>query len=413
MSPKLFLLMSMLTVTVQVRSAENISASNLDSARMDHIRKLLREVPLIDGHNDLPWQYRKHGKDMNVFDLTRDTTKMKLVTDIPRLKAGGVGGQFWSVYIDPEMSGAIAVRAVLEQIDIVHQMVARYPNNFELALTSDDIERIHRKGKVASLIGMEGGHSIDNSLAMLRMTYALGARYMTLTHTKNLDWADAAGDKPKTRGLSEFGESVVHEMNRLGMMVDVSHVSDDTMAAAIKASKAPVICSHSSARALCNVPRNVPDDLLRKISETRGVVMVNFVPGFLTEKGRLYAVERQKEENRIEKILGKDEAKIEDAIDQWRKTHPAPPATLSDVADHIDHIRKIAGIDCVGIGGDYEGFGHPPLGLEDVSCYPALLAELSRRGYSDEDIQKVAGRNILRAFRATEKVSAQLRSMTE
>jgi len=325
------------------------------------------------------------------------------------LKAGSVGGQFWSVYIDPAMGGSIAVRAVLEQIDVVHQLVAKYPDALELALTADDIERIHRKGKVASLIGMEGGHSIDNSLAMLRMMYALGARYMTLTHTKTLDWADAAGDKPKSGGLSEFGERVVREMNRLGMMVDVSHVSDETMAAVIKTSTAPVICSHSSARAVCNVPRNVPDDLLKKISDTRGVVMVNFVPGFLTDKGRVHAKERKAEEDRLEKLFGKDSAEASEALEAWRKTHPAPLITLSDVADHIDHIRKVAGIDCVGIGADYEGFGNPPEGLEDVSCYPALLAELSRRGYSDEEIKKVAGLNILRAFRAAEKVSADWR----
>ena len=240
--------------------------------------------------------------------------------------------------------------------------MAKYPDALELALTADDIERIHRKGKVASLIGMEGGHSIDNSLAVLRMMYALGARYMTLTHTKTLDWADAAGDKPKSGGLSEFGERVVREMNRLGMMIDVSHVSDETMAAVIKTSKAPVICSHSSARAVCNVPRNVPDDLLKKISETRGVVMVNFVPGFLTDKGRVHAKERKAEEDRLEKLFGKDSTEASDALETWRKTHPAPLITLSDVADHIDHIRKVAGIDCVGIGADYEGFGNPPKG---------------------------------------------------
>ena len=399
--------MTLLTATLDGLSAESVPSPD----RIAHIKELLREVPLIDGHNDLPWQYRKRGNDMGLFDLTKNTSSSKLVTDIPRLKTGCVGGQFWSVYIDPSMGGSVAVRAVLEQIDVVHRMVAKYPEALELALTADDIERIHRRGKVASLIGMEGGHSIDNSLAMLRMMYALGARYMTLTHTKTLDWADAAGDKPKSHGLSEFGERVILEMNYLGMMVDVSHVSDATMAATIKVSKAPVICSHSSARAICNVPRNVPDDLLRRISETRGVVMVNFVPGFLSEQGRLYDGERQLEEDRLEKIFGKDEAGIRAALDTWRKAHPAPPITLNDVADHIDHIRKLAGIDCVGIGADYEGFSHPPKGLEDVSTYPALLAELARRGYSDDEIKKVAGLNILRALRATENIAAQLKQV--
>lgn len=379
-----------------------------DATRITHIKKLLREVPLIDGHNDLPWQYRKLGNVMSAIDLNRDTSALKLVTDFPRLNEGALGGQFWSVYIPPTMLGSVAVRAVLEQIDVVHQMVARYPDKLELALTADDIERIHRKGKIASLIGMEGGHSIDNSLAMLRMTYALGARYMTLTHSKSLDWADAAGDSPKTHGLSEFGEKVVREMNRLGMLVDVSHVSDETMAAAIKTSKAPVFCSHSNTRALCNVPRNVPDDLLKAIGASGGVVMVNFVPGFVSEKGRLYAAERQKEEDRLEKIPGNDEAKVDAKVDAWRETHPAPKITLSDVANHIDHIRKIAGVDAVGIGADYEGFGHPPQGLEDVSRYPMLLAELLQRGYSDDEIKKIAGLNMLRVMRAAENIAKQL-----
>ncbi|MEO7515114.1 MAG: dipeptidase [Verrucomicrobiota bacterium] len=405
--------MTVLTAISTSWAAENSSPIKPDPARIAHIKELLREVPFIDGHNDLPWQYRKHGNDMNVFDLTKDTSAMKLVTDFPRLKKGCVGGQFWSVYIPPTMLGSVAVRAVLEQIDVVHQMVARYPNNLELALTADDIERIHRQGKVASLIGMEGGHSIDNSLAMLRMTYALGARYMTLTHTKSLDWADAAGDEPKSHGLSAFGEKVVHEMNRLGMLVDVSHVSDETMAAAIKVSQAPVICSHSSARALCDVPRNVPDGLLKQIAVRGGVVMVNFVPGFLIDATKDYSAQADVEEERLEKIYGKDKPEVEEGVEDWRKTHPRPRVTLNDVANHIDHIRRIAGIECVGIGGDFEGFGYPPNGIEDVSCYPSLLAELSRRGYNDEEIKKVAGLNTLRVFRAAEKISVKLRQQTQ
>ncbi len=406
-STTILLCVGLSTVSV---SAETSALVKSDEVRTSHIKDLLREVPLIDGHNDLPWQYRKLGNAMSSIDLTKDTSGMKLVTDFPRLKDGCVGGQFWSVYIPPTMLGSVAVRAVLEQIDVVHQMVALYPNHLELALTADDIERIHLKGKVASLIGMEGGHSIDNSLAMLRMTYALGVRYMTLTHTKSLDWADAAGDQPKAHGLSKFGESVVHEMNRLGMLVDVSHVSDETMEATIKVSKAAVICSHSSARALCNVPRNVPDDLLKQIAAHGGVVMVNFVPGFLTEKGRLHAADEQAEEDRLEKLYGKDAQKTQPLIEKWNKTHPAPLPTLNDVANHMDHIRKVAGVDCLGIGGDYEGFSHPPVGLEDVSCYPALLAELSRRGYSDDEIKKVAGLNLLRVLRSAETVAAELKA---
>jgi membrane dipeptidase len=407
MNLKTFVCMSLLSATF-VSMAENISTTQATPAQIAHVKELLRDVPLIDGHNDLPWEFRKHGGDINAIDLSKNTSAAKLVTDIPRLRAGCIGGQFWSVYIPATITGSDAVKAVLEQIDVVHQMVERYPNDFELALTADDIERIHRNGKIASLIGMEGGHAIDNSLAMLRMTYQLGARYMTLTHTKSLDWADAAGDEPKCHGLSLFGEKVVHEMNRLGMLVDVSHVSDETMAAAIKVSKAPVICSHSSARALCDVPRNVPDNLLKKIAEKRGVVMVNFVPGFLKKTTKEYAAQTDAEEKRLEEIYGKDKPEVEQGVEKWRAAHPRPPITLSDVADHIDHIRKVAGVDSVGIGGDFEGFGHPPQGLDDVSCYPALLAELSRRGYSDDEIKKVAGLNLLRAFRAAEKVSAQL-----
>ncbi len=389
--------------------AETTTLVKPDPSRSAHIKELLSGVSLIDGHNDLPWQYRKLGNDMNAINLTRDARKINLVTDFPRLKDGCVGGQFWSVYIPPAMLGSVAVRAVLEQIDVVHQMVARYPDRLELALTADDIERIHRSGKVASLIGMEGGHSIDNSLAMLRMTYALGARYMTLTHTKSLDWADAAGDEPKAHGLSRFGESVIHEMNQLGMLVDVSHVSDETMATAIQSSKAPVICSHSSARAICDVPRNVPDEMLKAIAARGGMVMVNFVPGFLTEKGRVYGIAEQAEEDRLGKLFGKDEKKTQPLLDEWKKSHPAPQPTLNDVANHMDHIRNVAGVNCLGIGADYEGFGHPPIGLEDVSCYPALLTELSRRGYSDEEIKKVAGLNLLRVLRSVEKVAKELK----
>jgi membrane dipeptidase len=382
-----------------------------DAATLAEVRQLLREAPLIDGHNDLPWQYRKRSNDFSAIDLARDTGKLTppLVTDIPRLRLGGVGAQFWSVYVPAVPAGPPAVQAVFEQIDVVHQMVARYPDTFELALTAADIERIHRQGKIASLIGMEGGHSINNSLAVLRMTYGLGARYMTLTHTKNTDWADAAGDMPKHHGLTQFGEEVVREMNRLGMMVDLSHVTDETMRAALKVSEAPVIFSHSSAWALCKSPRNVPDDVLAKTARNGGVVMVCFLPGYLTERGRIAMAASDAEKERLRKLYADNSAPYQKAMAAWRRAHPSlHEASLGDVADHIDHVRKVAGIEHVGIGSDFEGFTGATDGLEDVSCYPALLAELMRRGYTREEIKKVAGLNLLRVLREVEKVSAQL-----
>lgn len=388
------------------------SALAADPAALVEVRQLLREVPLVDGHNDLPWQYHKRTNDLSAIDLAHDTSKLRppVVTDIPRLRAGGVGAQFWSVYVPPIPAGPVAVQEVLEQIDVVHRMAARWPETFELALTAADIERIHRQGKIASLIGMEGGHSINNSLAALRMTYALGARYMTLTHVKNTDWADAAGDKPEHHGLTRFGEDVVREMNRLGMLVDLSHVTDETMRAALKISQAPVIFSHSCTRALCNSPRNVPDDVLEMTARNGGVVMVCFLPGYVTERGRVAMAAADAEKARLHKLYPENSARYRNALASWRRKHPSlHEASLTDVADHINHARNIAGIDHVGIGSDFDGFDGATDGLEDVSCYPALLAELMRRGYSREDIQKVAGRNLLRVFREAEKVSARLR----
>lgn len=377
------------------------------------VRQILKQVPLIDGHNDLPWQFRKISNalervDISTIDISKDTTKAGLVTDFPRLRAGGLGGQFWSVYIDPGMTNTDAVQAVLEQIDTVHRLVAKYPNQLELALTADDVERIHREGKIASLIGMEGGHSIHNSLAVLRMTYQLGARYMTLTHTKNIDWADSATDKPEHHGLTPFGEQVVHEMNRLGMLVDLSHVSEDTMKAALSVSKAPVIFSHSNAKALCDHPRNASDEVLKQLAANNGVIMVNFYPEYLVDSLREWYRMEHHEKMRLKETL-KDDGKIEAALYEWRKANPPKSnATLSDVANHIDHICKVAGVDHVGIGADFEGFDGPPDGLEDVSCYPKLLAELMARGHSEDDIKKIAGLNILRVLRDAEKVSRTL-----
>jgi membrane dipeptidase len=387
-------------------------ADREQAARLAAVKKILREVPLIDGHNDVPWQYRKYQADFETIDLSRDTSRLKaaMVTDIPRLRAGGVGGQFWSVYVPATLPGAEAVQATLEQIDVVHRLCARYPDTFELALTADDVARIHRRGKIASLIGIEGGHSINHSLAALRMMYRLGARYLTLTHTKNTGWADAAGDEPGCRGLTPFGERVVAEMNRLGMLVDLSHVTAETMRAALRVTKAPVIFSHSSAYALCGHPRNVPDDVLRLTARNGGVVMVCFLPGYLTETERAEFEATEAEKARLEKLHPNDPAACERELAAWRQTRPRTPnPTLRDVADHIDHIRQVAGIEHVGIGSDFEGFHGAPDGLEDVSKYPALLAELMRRGYSGDDVKKVAGQNVLRVLRTAERVAAELR----
>jgi membrane dipeptidase len=381
-------------------------------ARLQMVREILRESPLIDGHNDLPWEFRKLASNrLDTIDLSRDTTPFGLVTDLPRLKAGGVGGQFWSVYVPGDLTNGAAVTAVLEQIDLVHRMIARYPQSLELALTADDIVRIHREGKIASLIGMEGGHSIGNSLGVLRMMYALGARYMTLTHVKNNEWADSATDAPAHHGLTPFGEDVVREMNRIGMLVDLSHVSDETMRAALKISKAPVIFSHSSARALCHHVRDVPDDILKLVARNGGIVMVTFVPEYLTEPDRADEVAVTAERRRLAELYPHDDARIKAAVEDWRKTHPDPrKATLLDIADHFDHIRAVAGIDHVGIGSDFEGFHNPPAGMEDVSRYPELLAELLKRGYTEEEVKKVAGQNLLRVLRAAEQTSARLQA---
>jgi membrane dipeptidase len=346
-------------------------------------------------------------RDIDRLDIS--TPQPTIHTDIARLRTGGVGGQFWSVYTPSDFAGQTAVTATLEQIDIVHQMMRKYPETFELALTAADVERIFTRGKIASMIGMEGGHSIDNSLAALRMFHQLGARYMTLTHSKNTPWADAATDTPQHGGLTPFGEQVVREMNWLGMLVDLSHVSPDTMADAIRVSEAPVIFSHSSARAINDVPRNVPDTVLQMLPENGGIVMVTFVPGFLSPKVTAWNTLQTAETARLQQQFPNDEAARKAGLDAWTKANPAPRATVGDTADHIDHIRKVAGIDHVGLGGDYDGITSVPQGLEDVSTYPVLTAELLRRGYSDEDVKKVLGLNILRVMKAAEGVSAKLR----
>ena len=396
-------------LTVVVVAVASLSAQSASSLA-DRAATLHKAVPLIDGHNDYPWALREKSpaRDLNVLDIRQP--QPSLMTDIPRLRAGGVGAQFWSVYIPATMQGKEAVRATLEQIDIVHRMAAKYPDTFVPTRTADEVERAFKAGKIASMIGMEGGHSIDSSLAALRMMHSLGAGYMTLTHSSDVPWADSATDTPALGGLSPFGEEVVREMNRLGMLVDLSHVSADTMADAIRVSRSPVIFSHSSARAVCAHPRNVPDEILTLLPANGGVVMVTFVPGFIApEAGKMYpqtsAMMRQMAEKYADDPAGMRAARAE-----WRKANPEPKATLSMVADHIDHIRKVAGIDHIGLGGDFDGIDTVVEGLEDVSKYPALTAELLRRGYSDGDIKKILGLNILRVMRKAEGVAEGLKS---
>jgi membrane dipeptidase len=392
-----------LVATIATLQSEQAS----DAALLDRARALVKRSPLIDGHNDYAMALgEKAQRDISKLDIARP--QPSIMTDIPRLRAGGVGGQFWSVYVPVELAGQRAVTATLEQIDVVHQMMQRYPETFELALTADDVERTFKKGKIGSLIGMEGGHSIDNSLAALRMFHRLGARYMTLTHSKNTAWADSATDVPAAGGLSAFGEEVVREMNWLGMLVDLSHVSPDTMDDAMRVSRGPVIFSHSSARAVTDVPRNVPDNILQLLRKNGGVVMVTFVPSFLSPEVAAWSKRQTAEEARLTQQFPGDAAAVKSGVARWTAANPAPRATLAQAADHIDHIRKVAGIDHIGLGGDFDGVENVVQGLEDVSTYPSLIAELLRRGYTDEEIRKITGQNILRVMRQVEKLSGAL-----
>ena len=385
------------------------------------VEQVLLRTPLIDGHNDLPWEIRDRFKsDLAAVDLKSDTTRLPvpegaspLMTDIPRLRAGHVGGQFWSVWIPTETRGFEAVQATLEQMDLVKRMAARYPGDLEMAYTAADVRRIHRAHKIASMIGIEGGHQINNSLAVLRQMYDAGARYMTLTHTTNTAWADSATDRPVLHGLAPFGIEVIREMNRLGMLVDLSHVSPDTMRAALAASEAPVIFSHSSARALVDHPRNVPDDILRSVAVDGGVVMVNFAPGYVSEARNRWDADQAAERTRFNSppyvglYIGQPE-RAKGALKDWEDKHPRPAVTLVQVADHVDHIRQVAGVDHVGLGSDFDGIEDAPLGLDGVNQYPALLEELMRRGWTDADIAKLAGENVLRVMAAAEKVAVRL-----
>lgn len=374
-------------------------------------RRILASVPLIDGHNDLPWFiHEKHDGQVGAVDLR---VKHPLVdggiqTDIPRLREGQVGGQFWSVYVPVELGLDEAVHTTVDQIDVVHRIVAAYPDVFELALTADDVERIFKSGKIASLIGMEGGHSIGNSLATLRAMYDLGARYMTLTHWQPTDWADSATGPPVHDGLTDFGKKVVHEMNRLGMLVDLSHVSEKTMLDALAVSQAPIIFSHSSARAVCGHPRNVPDRVLDAVKANGGVVMVTFLTGFVNCRIRQHWADGKAERSRLESLYPGDPKAVDAEMDAWRAKHPTPKATVRDVADHIDHIKKRIGVDHIGIGSDFDGGPIGPAGIEDVSGFPNLFAELLRRGYTEEELRKIAGLNVLRALRGAEATAREL-----
>lgn len=361
---------------------------------------------MFDGHNDLPGEVReKGGSSFERYDISQRLSFGH--TDIPRLREGGVGAQFWSAFVPvSEMRTGTAARYCREQIDLIRAMCARYPGDLELATSAADVERIVRAGKIASLIGIEGGHAIESSLAKLREFHALGARYMTLTHNDTTDWADAATDEPKHGGLAPFGEEVVREMNRLGMLIDISHVSADTMRDVLRVSAAPVIASHSSAFALAPHPRNVPDDVLAGVAKNGGVVMVNFSPGFLDPEAARIALGVYPVIREIE-ARTKDETERKRLLDEWRAAHPFPSVSLARVADHIEHIARVAGVDHVGLGSDFDGIPAVPVGLEDVSRFPAITEELLRRGWSERDIRKVLGGNILRVLRECERVAAK------
>jgi membrane dipeptidase len=375
-------------------------------------RRILRQTPLIDGHNDLPWRIREDSiarGNVDAYDLRKHTPGH---TDLDRLRKGMVGAQFWSVYIPGEWRDSGYARVQLEQIDLARKMIAKYPDRLALALSTADIRRDFKQGKIGSLLGVEGGHAIENSLPVLRAYYDLGARYMTLTHNVTLDWADAALDSAKHNGLTPFGDSVVREMNKLGMLVDLAHVSPATMSDALNVSQAPVMFSHSAARAIVDVPRNVPDSILRRVTKNGGIVMVPFVTGFVSPAVLLYDQSTRPVMKDLQARYGNDTAAITRTVKEWRATHPIPRATLSQVADQIDYVRKVAGIDHVGIGGDFDGITEVVEGLEDVSTYPALFAELARRGWSDSDLRKLAGENFLRVFERAEAVSKRIQRET-
>ncbi|MDP9164192.1 MAG: dipeptidase [Pseudomonadota bacterium] len=382
----------------------------IDPSTRARIDRILAATPLIDGHNDIAEQLAE-SHDYSIANIASGTGRWPdhpLMTDMARLRAGHVGGQFWSVYIDGKYTGDEAIRRTIEQIDVVDRMIAAYPATLERALTADDVVRIHRSGKVASLIGIEGGRQIGGSMAALRQFYRLGARYMTLTHNQTTEWADSATDDPKWHGLSPFGLKVIGEMNRLGMLVDLSHVSADVMRQAIGASRAPVIFSHSSARALDSHPRNVPDDVLALVRQRGGVVMVNAWNDFVSPGAWAWDAAHSAEEARLKTMIRDNKDDVAAQLKAWDAAHPRPRVTIGEVADHIDHVAKVAGHDHVGLGLDLDGIPYTPDGLEGVDGYPALFAELIRRGWTDADLAKLAGGNILAVMRQAEAVSRSM-----
>ncbi|MFA6123836.1 MAG: dipeptidase [Sphingomonas sp.] len=406
MKPALLLAPLFLLAAVPVSAAP----SDVDA----RVARVLKASPLIDGHND--WAETLVGR-VGEARWTLDLTKLdpaKFNTDITRLRQGGVGGQFWSVYVPANLPGPEQVEATLNQIGLMQQIFQRYPSVFEPAVTAADVRRIHRQGRIASMLGVEGGGQIDSSFAVLRAYRRLGASYLTLTHSRTIAWADSATDDPQHGGLTKFGEAVVTELNRLGMLVDLSHVSEAAMRDALRVSKAPVIFSHSSARALCDHPRNVSDAVLKLVAANGGVVMVNFAPSYVSEERRRWEAARNGEIASYNAppfgglYIGQpDKAKA--ALAAWEQAHPKPVVTLSQVADHIDHIAKVAGVDHVGIGSDFDGLGELPQGLSGVETYPALLAELARRGWSDADLAKLAGGNVLRVMEGAERVAVAMK----
>lgn len=394
-----------------------VQAADGDAALQKRVERVLARTPVIDGHNDMPWALRDNYGDKALdIDLRKDTRQLDkpMHTDIPRLRQGHVGGQFWSVWIPAGISGPEAIRTTLEQIDMVYNLVDRYPDTFEIARTAADVRRIQRSGKIASLMGVEGGNQINNSLAALRQYHRLGVGYMTLTHSLTIDWADSGTDTPKHGGLTAFGKDVVREMNRLGMLVDISHVSPAVMRDALAVSRAPVIFSHSTARALVDHPRNVDDETLSLVARNGGVVMVDFVPFYASARVAQYQADLAAEKTRFNAppyngmYIGQPE-RAEAALNAWKAEHPEPKATLAEIADHIDHIAKVAGHDNVGLGSDFDGIPSTPEGLPGVEAYPAIFVELARRGWSDDNLAKLAGGNILRAMEGAERVAQEMK----
>jgi membrane dipeptidase len=369
----------------------------------DRARAVLAAATLVDGHNDLPWAMRElNGYDLTAYDISLPQTQTH--TDLQRMREGCVGAQFWSVYVPSSLPEPEAVQATLEQIDFVHEMVARYPDHLQLALTAEDVEIAHQRGRIASLIGAEGGHCIGSSLRVLRALHALGVRYLTLTHNDTTSWADSATDEPRHGGLTEFGRDVIREMNRLGVLVDLSHVSVATMNAALDVTVAPVIFSHSSCRAITDHPRNVPDDVLLRLRDNRGVCMVSFVPDFVSAAVAAWS-QAVRDEMTAAGMNVRDWTARRTFSEEYASRNPRPSATVADVADHIEHVREVAGVEHVGIGGDFDGCDMLPVGLDDVSAYPRLFAELLNRGWSEGDCAKLAGDNVLRVLRDADRVA--------